>query len=239
MDVTSLHSRHIVVTGVSRGIGRALTDCLAGRGAKLTVCARDQESMTILDAHPNILGRALSINQRAAVQSWIADGVAASGPIDVLINNVGMLGPMMPMDDYPPDQWQQVLETNLMGTFHVVQAALPHVVRPGGIMLHVSSYLGRHGLENYGAYCVSKFGIEGMAQILAEEHRHEGIISCAIDPGMVQTEMLRAAMGTDDVSEHHTPEQAADAFIHILQDLTLEDSGRPINLWNESPASAE
>jgi len=146
---------------------------------------------------------------------------------------------MMPMNDYPPEQWQQVLETNLVGTFNVVQAALPHVVRPGGIMLHVSSYLGRHGLENYGAYCVSKFGIEGMAQILAEEHRQEGIISCAIDPGMVQTEMLCAAMGTDDVSEHHTPEQAANAFVQILQEITLEDSGRPINLWNESLASAE
>ncbi len=98
-------------------------------------------------------------------------------------------------------------------------------------MLHMSSYLGRHGLPRYGAYCASKFGVEGIAQLVAEEHRDEGLISCSVDPGMIRTDMLRAAMETDDVAEFPSPEEAAQAFETLITQLSQDDSGRPLELF--------
>ena len=233
MGLSSLQSRHIVLSGVSRGVGNRLAHGLLSAGARVSVCARSADALVDFHALDQANAHALDITERAAVDHWITTGVQAFGPIDAVINNAAILGSMQPIAEYKPDDWAAVMAVNVTGTFQVTQATLPHVVRPGGIYLHVSSYLGRHGLERYGAYSASKFGVEGLAQVLAEEHRAEGIISCAIDPGMIQTDMLRAAMGTDDVSDHHSVDDATNAFMNVLKTITMDDSGKPINLWTE------
>jgi len=214
-------------------VGHTLAKALLAAGARISVCARTVDQSNTFQPKERVNDHALDITDRPAVDRWMAEGVERFGPIDAVINNAALLGPMLPIADYSAEEWTGVMSVNVTGTFHVTQACLPHMVRPGGIFLYVSSYLGRHGLERYGAYAASKFGVEGLAQVVAEEHRADGIISCAVDPGMVQTDMLRAAMGTNDVSDHHSTTEAAQAFLTMLQDITMEQSGQPINLWSE------
>jgi NAD(P)-dependent dehydrogenase (short-subunit alcohol dehydrogenase family) len=231
VPLTSLKSRHIVVTGASRGIGRALAYELATRGAHLTLCARSEETLSPVIADTDAVGHVLDICDVDAVAAWITDAIAENGPVDALINNASLLGPKTVIAEYPMSTWNEVMAVNVNGTLVVTQAVLPHLVRPGGVLLHMSSYLGRHGLERYGAYCASKFAVEGLSQMLAEEHRDEGLISCTVGPGMVQTEMLKGALETDDISEHTTAEEAAIALANLLETLSDEDSGAQLDLF--------
>lgn len=212
------------MTGASQGIGRALALECARRGARVSVCARSDEALTAVAAEVAGVGGVIDICDEHAVTTWLHAATSQSGPIDVLVNNAGMLGPKATLAEYPLDAWREVFEVNAVGTFVVTQAALPHMTRPGGIMAHVSSYLGRFALPRYGAYCASKFAVEGLARLVAEEHRDEGLISVAIDPGMVGTEMLKAAQESDDVSGAPTPAEAAIAFADLLERLGPDDT---------------
>lgn len=158
----------------------------------------------------------------------MAAGVAAHGPIHALVNNAAILGPRVPLAGYPEAAWREVLDVNVNGTFVVTRAALPHMVRPGGLLLHLSSYVGRHALPGYGAYGVSKAAVELFAAELAEEHRAEGLVSCALEPGMVETDMLREAVGQAGAGA--PVEDAARAIARLLVTLEFEDSGRPLIL---------
>jgi len=229
---STLHSRHIVITGASRGIGRALAQECARRGAHVSLCARSN-SIQDLVSRLAAVGGVLDVRDPDAVGAWIEMAVRQFGPIDALVNNAGILGPKCEVAEYPVEQWREVLDINSTGPFVVTKAALPHLRRPGGLAVFLTSYLGRFALPRYGAYCASKFAVEGLARLVAEEHRSEGIVSCAIDPGMVQTEMLKAAAETDDVSEHPTTEQAAAAFADQLERLSANESGQTIPLFPE------
>ena len=208
--------------------------CLAA-GDRVSVCARTASALEPLAAD-GIFARGVDIRDEGAVAGWLAAACDRHGPIDILLNNAGALGPRCPLDAYPLEALRNVLDVNVVGTFVVSRAALPHLRRPGALLLHVSSYGGRHGLAAYAGYAAAKFGVEGLAQVLAEELREAGVTSCAVDPGMVQTEMLRAALGTDDVAEHTLPEQAAAGFLRMMAAVGIERSGEPLDLAEFMPA---
>ncbi len=212
-------SRHLLITGASRGIGAAVVEAGLQGGFVVSACART--------AGPGIA--AVDVTDAGAVATWMASAVARHGPIDLFINNAAILGPRVPIEVYPEADFRAVLETNVIGAFLVAKAAVPLLRRPGAVMLHVSSWVGRHGLPRYGAYSVSKFAIEGLARVLAEELRDDGVISCALDPGMVQTDMLRASLGTTDVSEYAEPRQVAARTLALAAAVTLEQSGTTLD----------
>ncbi len=231
MPFSSLENRHIVVTGASRGIGRALALALFRHGARISICARSHDAIESLCKETQALGAVLDIRDESAVDNWIDAAVMQYGPIDGLINNAAILGPKEDFKDYPLERFKEVLDVNIMGLVVVNRIALPRMVRPGGVVLHTSSYLGRHGLPRYGAYCLSKFALEGLSQLIAEEYREEGIVSCSVDPGMVQTEMLKEAMECEDVSEHVDPNDAAEAYCKLLMSVDMDQSGTPLDLF--------
>ena len=226
MPLRSIDSLHIAITGASRGIGRALAVECASRGARLTVCARSEAPLQDVVATLGATGGVLDVRNALAVEAWLRSGVVRAGPIDVLVNNAALLGPKETLTDYPLEDWREVMDVNVNGAFVVTRAALPHMRRPGGIVLHMTSYLGLVALPRFGAYCASKFAVEGLARLVAEEHREDGLISCAVDPGMVQTDMLRAAAETDDVAEYPTAAEAAVAFANLIESLEAADSGQ-------------
>ncbi len=219
----NLTDKHVVITGGSRGIGAALADECARRGARVTTCARTATKATAADRQT----MRCDITDSESVAAFVRAAVDAHGPIDVLVNNAGLLGPKATLVDYPLDAWRQVFDVNATGTFLMTKAALPHMAS-GGLLAHVSSWLGRNAIERYGAYCASKFAVEGLARLVAEEHPE--LISIAIDPGMVQTQMLKAAQESDDVSGNPTPAEAAVAFANCLERATSSDSGQTLSL---------
>ena len=223
---------HILLTGGSRGIGRAFADVVLRNGARLSVCARSTAPLQALKEQ-GAFTRALSVTDAPAVQAWIQDAVAEHGPIDAVVNNAAVLGPKARLETYSLDEWRTVMDVNVDGPFIVSQAALPHMVTPGGRLLVFTSYLGRHAIERFGAYCASKFAVEGLARLIHEENSSRGLLSVAVDPGRVQSEMLKAAAETDDVSECNTALMAGEALWSLITTMTPEQSGQTVALFGQ------
>ncbi|HEY2570267.1 MAG TPA: SDR family oxidoreductase [Solirubrobacteraceae bacterium] len=172
-----LEGKHVVVTGGGTGIGRAIAQRVAGEGARLTLLARDESRLR--DVVPGAVTRACDIRDRDQVLS------AIDGPLDALVANAGIGGPNA---DGPEDRFDDIVQTNLYGTYWCVRAAEPHLPDGGRIVI-TSSILARIGVSGYTAYCASKAGLLGLVRSVAAELAPRRIHVNAICPGWVDTDM--------------------------------------------------
>jgi NAD(P)-dependent dehydrogenase (short-subunit alcohol dehydrogenase family) len=147
------------------------------------------------------------------------------GRIDVLVNNAGVLGPRVPIEEYPEDEWRRVIDANLTGPFLVTKAAIPHMPE-GGSIINVVSGVSVEGRAGWGAYSVSKFGVEGLTQILAAELEERGIRANAVDPGGMRTGMRAAAYPEEDPLTRITPEENTDIFLYLASDESRGVTGQ-------------
>src|SRR5919205_371297 len=127
--------------------------------------------------------------------------------------------------DDPEDEWRRVIDANLTGPFLVSRAVIPHM-RAGGSIINVVSGVSVEGRAEWGAYSVSKFGVEGLTQILAAELEERGIRVNAVDPGGMRTEMRAAAYPEEDPTTRITPEENTDVFLYLASDESREVTGQ-------------
>jgi NAD(P)-dependent dehydrogenase (short-subunit alcohol dehydrogenase family) len=150
----------------------------------------------------------------------LADGfLKLHNRLDVLIHNAGVLGPAkVPLAEYPQEVWQEVLRVNLTGPFVITQALLP-ALRKGEqpTIIFVSSGAGRSGRAGWGGYAVSKFGVEGLTQVWADELRQEGIRVNAVNPGGTRTQMRAAAYPEENPLILPTPEEISPVFVWLAR----------------------
>jgi NAD(P)-dependent dehydrogenase (short-subunit alcohol dehydrogenase family) len=196
--VAALAGRVAVVTGASRGIGRATAVAFARAGARVVGCARNPEGTAFLDdLEPQQRERCLMLacDVRDGEQvSRFRDQVEGVGPVDVLVNNAGTVA-RAPVESLTEETWNDVLASNLTGTFLVTRAFVAGMkARRCGRIINLSSIAGRTGTPMLSAYCAAKHGVVGLTRSLAEELRAEGIAVNAICPGSVDTEMLGQGM---------------------------------------------
>ena len=203
-----LEGKHVVVTGAGTGIGRAIAQRLATEGAQLTLLARDESRLR--DVAPGATTRSVDIRNRDAVRA------AFDGPLDALVANAGVGGPNDPGDG---DRWNDIVRTNLDGTYWCCRAAEPHLP-DGGRIVVTSSILARIGVPGYTAYCASKAGLLGMVRAFAAELAPRGIHVNAICPGWVNTDM--AWEGIDAM-----PGTREEAFEHAMQEVPLRRMSEP------------
>lgn len=210
----------IAVTGASRGIGAAAARALAAKGAKLALLARSADALGALDPELRALGAADVLVFPADVGSPSVEGfipaiVERWGGLDALINNAG-LGIMKPVEKLTDEDWSTVLSTNLTGPFRLSRAAIePMRKRGGGHIINVSSIAGEVAFAGGGAYCASKFGLQGLSECLMAEVRRDGIKVTILGPGSVDTRF--DAGGTQDTSWKIAPEEIARAIIFALE----------------------
>ncbi len=182
-----------LVTGGTKGIGRAVVETLLGDGASVAFSARtaaDVESAlaTLGAAHPGrTAGTVGDVRDPADADRMVADTVAAFGHLDVLVNNAGV-GIFGAVEDMSDDDWSTQLDTNLSGVFHCCRAALPHLRRRGGWIINVGSLAGRNAFAGGAAYNATKFGLIGFTEALMLEVRHDGVRVTCVMPGSVATE---------------------------------------------------
>lgn len=185
---------------------------LCARGREIALVAREAEALGA-----RVLARRCDVSDRAAVRAWLRAAVRRFGRLDVLVNNAAVLGPRIGLAQYPADDFARVLDVNVTGVFHATQAALQFSMlkRGAGVIINVSSGVGRVGFAQGGAYAVSKFALEGMTQIAALELKDAGIGVCSFNPGMTRTRMRAAWAPGEDPMTLKPPEALGAHFVTL------------------------
>jgi NAD(P)-dependent dehydrogenase (short-subunit alcohol dehydrogenase family) len=217
-----LEGKVTLITGASQGLGRALALAFAREGARVVVNARSEESVRSVAGEVEGVGAevlvvAADVSRGGDVQRLVRETVGRFGKIDVLVNNAGLLGPRVAIEEYPEDEWRRVIDANLTGPFLVSRAAIPHMGE-GGSIINVVSGVSVEGRAEWGAYSVSKFGVEGLTQILAAELAGRGVRVNAVDPGGMRTDMRAAAYPEEDPQTRITPEENTAVFLYLASD---------------------
>jgi len=224
-----LEGKAALVTGASQGLGRALALAYAREGASLVINARSEETLepvaeAVREAGAEVLAVAADVSIAADVERLVEAAVERFGGLDVLVNNAGVLGPKVRLEEYPEDEWRRVLDANLTGPFLVSKAAIPHL-RSGASIVNLVSGVSVEGRAEWGAYSVSKFGVEGLTQILAAELKDRNIRVNAVDPGGMRTTMRAAAYPQEDPMTRITPEENTAVFLYLASDESTGVTG--------------
>ncbi len=224
-----MQDKVVMITGASRGLGRALALAFSREGANLVITSRNEEALKPVTeeaegAGAEVLAIAVDVSESENVERLVTSVVERFGRIDVLVNNAGLLGPRVPIAEYPEDEWRKVLEANLTGPFLLAKAVIPHMPESGSI-INITSGVSIEGRPRWGAYSVSKFGLEGLTQILAAELEERSIRVNSVDPGSMRTEMRAAAYPDEDPMTLITPEENTDVFLYLASDESRNVSG--------------
>jgi NAD(P)-dependent dehydrogenase (short-subunit alcohol dehydrogenase family) len=226
----------IAVTGASRGIGRAVAADCARHGAQVILIGRSERRLQVAQneieaERPGASTVAVLDLERALAGDY--DRLAAAvlerfGRLDGLLHNAALLGVLSPIEHYDVPTWCRVLHVNLTAAFALTQVLLPALKRaPDASILFTSSGVGRHGKAYWGAYAVSKFGIEALAQVLAAELSDITPIRVnALNPGRARTEMRRQAYPAEDPQALPLPQSLTGPYLALLGPASRGISGR-------------
>lgn len=225
-EMGRLEGKVVVVTGASKGIGKAIASAFAASGAKVVLAARTHETLEQVAAelrvaagsHPNsILAVPTDVTSVDAVKQLFHRTLDTYQRVDILINNAG-IGHFGPVVDFDPDDWDTVLNSNLKAVYLCAKYALPSMLETGsGQIINVLSIAAKVAFEASGAYCAAKAGALALTKVLASEVRQQNIRVTAVLPGSVHTPFW------DDIPEHPdfeqmlTPEHVADTVISVCQ----------------------
>ena len=225
-----LQGKVALVTGASQGLGRALALAYAKEGASLVVNSRSEEGIRPVAGEVEGLGAevlavAADVSKGEDARRLVKEAVGRFGGIDILANNAGLLGPRVAIEEYPEEEWRRVIDANLTGPYLVSKAAIPHL-REGASIINVVSGVSVEGRAEWGAYSVSKFGVDGLSQILAAELEARGVRSNAVDPGGMRTDMRAAAYPEEDPQTRITPEENTVVFLYLASDESKGVTGQ-------------
>jgi benzil reductase ((S)-benzoin forming) len=184
---TLLADKVVVITGASRGLGAGLAEAYGAAGARLGLCARSE----VTGGGDRVVTARLDVGDEAAVDRFCAQVVAALGPIDLWINNAGLLAPVAPLAETEGDAWRSHLDTNVNGVWAGSRAFIRHrrQAGPGGVLVNVSSGAGRNAYAGWSAYCAGKAAVDRLTECVALEEAPHGLRAHAVAPGIIDTDM--------------------------------------------------
>jgi NAD(P)-dependent dehydrogenase (short-subunit alcohol dehydrogenase family) len=221
----SLDGKVAVVTGGSRGIGFAIAQALVAGGVKVLITGRSESHLAAARlkleeagavSRSSIDARRADVRQYADVEQAISAAVARFGGLDILVNNAGV-GVFAEVGDMTPDQWAEVLETNLTGVFNACHTAIPHLRRRGGgFIINISSLAGSNPFAGAAAYCASKAGLNAFSEALMQELRYDDIRVSYVMPGSVATG-FSSGDSSKGADWKIAPEEVADVVINLLR----------------------
>ena len=228
----NLKNKKIVITGASKGLGRALAFRFAEEGARLALCARSTDDLKRAELELSLRGvpplaASCDIADHVQVERFAAFVLEEFDSVDVLVNNASQLGPRIEIAEWTTAAWNRIIDVNVNGLFAVTRAFLPSMIRQGsGSIINVGSSVGRKGRARWGAYATSKFALEGFTQTLADEVRNKGVRVNSVNPGPMNTEMRHAAYPDEDRSKLKSPSEVLDVFVFLASDRSRGTTGQ-------------
>lgn len=231
-----LEGKVALVTGAGRGIGRAVAKAFASEGASLVLASRsrgelEQTAAEVASRGAACLAHPCDVADPAQVRALVSAATQRFGRIDVLVNNACLLGPRLPVSEFPPQDWEAVIQANVNGLFYIIKEALPGMLaRRRGSIINVTSGVGRKGKARWGAYAASKFALEGLTQVLAAESEGTGVRVNALNPGATRTAMRAAAYPEEDPRTVKPPEEVAETFVWLASDESRGIHGQTLDV---------
>lgn len=237
-----LSGKLVVITGAAKGIGAAAAREFAAQGAKLALIARSAAPLAEVAAETGGLALPCDVSDASALRAAIAQAEAAFGPVEVLINNAGVIGPVARITEADPEEFARTTAININGVFHGLQAVLPGMIARGrGVVITVGSGAAHNPLEGWSAYCSSKAGAYMLTRAAHLEAGPAGVRVLSLSPGTVATDMQRhiRASGINPISQldwsvHVPPEWPAKTLVWMCGPGGAEFAGAEVSLRDEA-----
>ena len=223
-------AKRVLVTGVSRGLGRALVEGFIAAGHIVFGCARSREATSQLSEQFGDPHRfeVVDVRDDGQVTAWAARVLAAGVP-DLVVNNAGLINRNACLWKVPADEVDDVIDVNIRGVIHVIRHFLPAMIERGsGVLVNMSSGWGRSVAAEVAPYCATKWAIEGLTRALAEE-LPAGLAAVPLNPGVIHTRMLESCFGPHAAS-YETPTQWAQRAVPMLLDLDHRHNGQALTV---------
>jgi 3-oxoacyl-[acyl-carrier protein] reductase len=219
LEKPALAGQVALVTGGSRGIGRAIAQRLASMGCAVAICGREQMALAGVEEElralvTGVFAQVADVTSAADVAKLVQCAEATLGPISILVNNAG-IGGFGPAHEKSEADWDRVLNTNLKSVFLVSKEVVPSMIRHSrGDIINISSLAGKNAFPGGGLYCASKWGLRGLTACMAEDLREHNIRVAAIFPGSVATEF--SGRGPKDATKVLTADDVAHAVAMLV-----------------------
>jgi NAD(P)-dependent dehydrogenase (short-subunit alcohol dehydrogenase family) len=223
--------RRVVVTGATRGLGRAMAEEFARLGHRVAGCGRSRSEVEALDRR---LGRphdfaVVDVASDEAVASWAKGVLEMSGPPDLLLNNAALINRNAVLWEVPAIEFDPVIDVNIKGVANVIRHFVPAMIGRGrGVIVNFSSGWGRSAEAEVAPYCATKWAIEGLTQALAQE-LPKGMAAIPLNPGIINTDMLRRCFG-DSAAAYPTAAEWAQRAVPYLLELGPKHNGRALTV---------
>jgi NAD(P)-dependent dehydrogenase (short-subunit alcohol dehydrogenase family) len=223
--------RLVVITGVTRGLGLAMAEKFIELGHTVLGCGRSRdivENLRRTYRPPNDFA-AVDVANESQVEPWAARLLSTHGSPDLLINNAAMINQNAPLWQVPGDEFDRLIDVNVKGVANVIRHFLPAMIaKKTGLIINFSSGWGRSVAKDVAPYCASKWAIEGLTQALAEE-LPRGMGAIPLDPGVIDTDMLRSCFG-GSASRYPSPKKWVEKAVPFILSLNSRDSGKPASI---------
>jgi NAD(P)-dependent dehydrogenase (short-subunit alcohol dehydrogenase family) len=223
--------RNIVITGVAKGLGRALVEKFIQLGHRVAGCSRDPAAIQKLqelfpgDHHFSIV----DVADDGRVEAWAGKVLKDFGTPDFVVNNAAVINRNAALWEVPEGEFCRVIDINIKGVANVIRHFVPAMIRQGrGVIVNFSSGWGRSVAPDVAPYCATKWAIEGLTKALAEE-LPAGMAAVPLNPGIINTDMLQSCFGAEAAS-HASPVQWAERAAPFILGLDVADNGRSLSI---------
>jgi NAD(P)-dependent dehydrogenase (short-subunit alcohol dehydrogenase family) len=221
----------IVITGVSRGLGQAMTEGFIQLGHTVLGCARSEAAVEKFKQQfgsPHDF-TALDVANEEQVKTWAERLLSDYGSPDLLINNAAMINELAPLWEIPSEDFSRLIDVNIKGVANVIRHYVPAMIEKGsGIIVNLSSGWGRSTSPQVSSYCASKWAIEGMTRSLAQELPN-GMAAIPLSPGIIHTDMLQICYG-EDAANYTSIKDWVEKAVPFLLQLSPSDNGMPLTV---------
>ena len=219
----------VLITGVTRGLGRAMVDEFARLGHTVCGCGRSENEIQLLRRQfgPPHDFTTVDVSSDDEVKAWASRLLKSHGPPDLVLNNAGVINRNARLWEISAQEFSQVIDVNVKGIANVIRHFVPAMIkRKRGVIVNFSSGWGRSTDAEVAPYCATKWAVEGLTQAFAQE-LPSGMAAVALNPGIINTDMLQSCFG-GSASGHLSPAEWAKSAVPFLLKLGPDDNGKQL-----------